>query len=68
MKIDADISDEDLVLLVQKDADAAAFSEIVNRHTHYLYRIVWRTYPDRHEAEDIVQDVFFEVLDQAKPL
>jgi RNA polymerase sigma-70 factor (ECF subfamily) len=57
MKTDDTLSDEDLVLHVQKGSHEA-FSVLVRRHTQYLYRIVWRTCPDRSEAEDIVQNVF----------
>ena len=59
MEFDSDDSDEELVLQVQK-GNTEAFAMLVTRHTDYLYRIVWRTYPDIQEAEDIVQDVFLK--------
>lgn len=65
MGFESDYSDEELALQVQK-GHAEAFAMLVKRHTDYLYRIVWRTYPDRHEAEDIVQDVFLKYWKQPK--
>ncbi len=59
MEFYSDDSDEELVLQVQK-GHSEAFAMLVNRHTDYLYRIVWRTYPDTQEAEDVVQDVFLK--------
>ena len=65
MGFESDHSDEELVRQVQK-GHAEAFAMLVTRHTDYLYRIVWRTCPDRHEAEDIVQDVFMKFWKQPK--
>lgn len=65
MEFDSDDSDEELVLQVQK-GDAEAFAMLVTRHTDYLYRIVWRTYPDTQEAEDMVQDVFLKFWNKPK--
>ncbi len=65
MEFDLDDSDEELVLQVQK-GDAEAFAMLVSRHTDYLYRIVWRTYPDIQEAEDIVQECFLKFWNKPK--
>lgn len=65
MEFDSDDSDEELVFQVQK-GHAPAFAMLVRRHTDYLYRIVWRTYPDVQEAEDIVQDVFLKFWNKPK--
>jgi RNA polymerase sigma-70 factor, ECF subfamily len=53
-------TDEALLLLIQR-GDASAFSELVIRHTDYFYRVAWRNWPDREEAEDIVQEAFVKV-------
>ena len=63
MKTDHHVqTDEELVLQVQNGSHDA-FAELVRRYSTYLYRVVWRTYPDKSEAEDIVQDVFLKFWD-----
>lgn len=49
----------DAVLLERAgNGEAAAFAEIVHRHTASLYRLSYRMLGRRVEAEDIVQDCF----------
>ena len=65
MVFDSAESDEELAILVQ-EGSAEAFSMLVNRYTEYLFRIIWRTYPETQEAEDIVQDVFLKFWNKPK--
>lgn len=53
-------TDEALLLLIQR-RDASAFSELVIRHTDYFFRVAWKSWPDREDAEDIVQEAFVKV-------
>ena len=45
--------------------DACAFAQIVERHTGALYRVAMRMLNDAQEAEDIVQEAFARVWQQA---
>ncbi|WP_225205463.1 RNA polymerase sigma factor [Novosphingobium huizhouense] len=45
--------------------DAAAFAQIVDRHVGALYRVAMRMLGDAQEAEDVVQEAFARVWQQA---
>ena len=52
------IADADLVARC-RDGDQAAWSELVNRFSRYVYAITSRVYRlNQHDAEDVFQDVF----------
>lgn len=58
------LDDAALMSLVGR-GDDQAFSVLVRRHASRLYRIALRTCGDRHEAEDIVQESFARMWQQA---
>ncbi|HEX7873813.1 MAG TPA: RNA polymerase sigma factor [Sphingobium sp.] len=45
--------------------EAHAFSELVERHSSALYRVAQRMLSDRHEAEDVVQECFARLWQNA---
>jgi RNA polymerase sigma-70 factor (ECF subfamily) len=57
-------SDTELAILAQ-EGDKAAFEEIYNRHSEGVARTV-ATFagPDRDAVDDLVQDVFYRVIDR----
>ena len=63
------IADADLVARC-RDGDQAAWNELVNRFSRYVYAITSRVYRlNQHDAEDVFQDVFartFEHLDELR--
>jgi RNA polymerase sigma-70 factor (ECF subfamily) len=48
--------------LVQKvlSGDKSAFDELVSRHAACIFQLVYRFFSNRHQAEDIVQDVLLQ--------
>jgi RNA polymerase sigma-70 factor (ECF subfamily) len=48
--------------LVQKvlNGDKRFFDELIARHATRIFQLVYRFFNNRHQAEDIVQDVFFQ--------
>lgn len=55
------LSDEQLMIRVQQNADHKAFSALVSRHTRMFYAAAYRMYPNQDEAEDIVQEAFLKL-------
>ncbi|MCW1383125.1 RNA polymerase sigma factor [Novosphingobium sp. KCTC 2891] len=62
--IDARMDDTALMAEVAL-GNADAFAELVDRHTAPLYRVAMRMLGDGHEAEDVVQDAFTRLWQQA---
>lgn len=61
---DRRLDDATLMTLVGQ-GDEQAFAVLVRRHASRLYRMALRMCGDRHEAEDIVQDCFARMWQQA---
>jgi RNA polymerase sigma-70 factor (ECF subfamily) len=57
-------SDEDLVRAIRR-GEARAFDELYARYERRLFGYLLRLLKDRSVAEDLFQDVFFEVLRQS---
>ena len=55
-------SDEDLLELVAKRRDEAAFDELYRRYARAVYGVVRRLLGDHARSEDVVQKVFANVL------
>jgi len=60
----AECSDDDLMVRVA-NGDMEAFGILVERHRDSAWRIAYRLCRNRHEAEDVVQDVFLKIYDAA---
>ena len=58
------IGDECLMALVVQ-GDEAAFASLVKRHASPLYRVALRMLDNAHEAEDVVQECFTRMWQQA---
>jgi RNA polymerase sigma-70 factor (ECF subfamily) len=54
-----------LMLRVQDD-EPGAFSELVNRFGRLVFARLYRSLPDRHEAEDLTQEVFLRLFRSRK--
>jgi RNA polymerase sigma-70 factor (family 1) len=52
--------DEQLVEFLQK-GNTAAFAEIYQRHWQKMYSVAYHALGNKHEAEEIVQDVFVSI-------
>lgn len=65
MAVNDDISDEELMARLQAGR-AEAFDALVLRHTSKFYGLAWKTCPDKHEAEDIVQEAFMKLWQNPK--
>jgi RNA polymerase sigma-70 factor (ECF subfamily) len=59
--IDETMTPDDYTL-VQKvlNGEKRFFDELVSRHAGRIFQLVYRFFNDRHQAEDIVQDVFLQ--------
>ena len=55
-----DLSDKDLAALFEKNSEQA-MEVLFRRHYTYLCQAVFRVILDEHLAEDLVQEVFFEL-------
>jgi len=54
--------DTDLELIKSfKDGDQSSFVELVKKYKDRIYRLVYSIIHDRHEADDITQEVFLKV-------
>ena len=60
-----DVRDDTALMACVAQGDAAAFAQIVERHVAALYRVAVRMLGDPHEAEDVVQEAFGRVWQQA---
>ncbi len=43
-----------------RDGDVAAFESLVRRHERWVFSMVLRMVGNRHEAEDVAQDIFLK--------
>lgn len=56
----AQASDDDLLAEMARDS-RAAFQELAARYIHQARRVAYRIVRDRHDAEDVAQEVFVSV-------
>ncbi|MFZ1319931.1 MAG: sigma-70 family RNA polymerase sigma factor [Ignavibacteria bacterium] len=54
-------TDEELILLLQKNDDIKAFDELVFRYKDRIMNIMFNFINDRNEAEDLTQDAFLKL-------
>ena len=47
-----------------KRGDREAFRELVERHSHHLFRLAWRLTGNESDAEDVVQETFWKAWKQ----
>jgi RNA polymerase sigma-70 factor (ECF subfamily) len=52
--------DKQIILLAQ-EGDAGAFESLLSHYEKAIYNYVFKTIPQKQEAEDITQEVFFKV-------
>lgn len=64
-QIARETSDDTTLMVRVAQGDARAFAMIVERHTGALYRVAMRMLSDAQEAEDVVQEAFTRVWQQA---
>ena len=57
MKLYSNLSDQELTILL-KNGDQIAYTAIFERYTEVLLRHAYRLLHNRHEANDVIQDVF----------
>lgn len=60
-------TDQELILLL-KEGDELAFTEIYRRHWHMLYLHAWKVLNDKDNAKDLVQDFFFAFWEKSAAL
>jgi RNA polymerase sigma-70 factor (ECF subfamily) len=58
------LSDSQLVALVQSTADTNAYSELVSRYQMSLFAFIYRYTNEKYLAEDITQDTFIKAYDK----
>lgn len=58
MTLYTDISDTRLLALIKRD-DHMAFTELYNRYWDKLFAVAFNRMGNEHDAEEVVQDVFF---------
>lgn len=63
----AEFADEELILLL-KERDKLAFTEIYQRHWHMLYLHTFKILGDEDESKDLVQDTFFTFWEKSGEL
>ncbi|MFO1006384.1 MAG: sigma-70 family RNA polymerase sigma factor [Planctomycetaceae bacterium] len=59
------LSDAELLAAFVQRRDADAFTEIVQRYRHLVYRVALRTVEDRHLADDVFQATFLVLAQSA---
>ncbi|TCC91053.1 RNA polymerase sigma factor [Pedobacter hiemivivus] len=62
-----EFTDEELILLL-KERDKLAFTEIYQRHWHMLYLHTFKILGDEDESKDLVQDTFFSFWEKSGEL
>lgn len=67
MKNYSEFTDEALILLL-KERDKLAFTEIYQRHWHMLYLHTFKILGDEDESKDLVQDTFFAFWEKSGEL
>ena len=67
MKNYEEFADEELILLL-KERDKLAFTEIYQRHWHMLYMHTFKILGDEDESKDLVQDTFFTFWEKSSEL
>jgi len=67
MKNYGEFTDEALILLL-KEKDKLAFTEIYQRHWHMLYLHTFKILGDEDESKDLVQDTFFNFWEKSGEL
>lgn len=61
------LSDPDVILMLKfKEGSAAAFEEIIDKYQKRVINVIYRLVPDKHEADDLAQEVFLRVYNYAK--
>ena len=62
------LTDEELVARCRRElpSNTRSYEELVQRHMHRVYSIVYRVVQNREEAEDIAQEVFVKVFHNIK--
>lgn len=60
MTLYAKISDQELVRLIKRE-DQIAFTELYNRYWEKLFSVAFHRIGNQHDAEEIVQDVFYSI-------
>ncbi len=62
------LTDEELVARCRRElpSNTWSYEELVQRHMHRVYSIVFRVVQNREEAEDIAQEVFVKVFHNIK--
>jgi DNA-directed RNA polymerase specialized sigma24 family protein len=62
------MNDHELVQQFARDGSAAAFRELVARHTNFVYSCACQRLHDAHAAQDVTQAVFLALALKAKGL
>src|ERR1700722_10094883 len=68
MTVTPDQSDSSLLQEYAADRSQDAFTELVSRHSNWVYSAALRMVRDRHLAEDVAQAVFLVMADKAGKL
>ena len=58
------LSDSQLVALIQSTADSNAYSELVSRYQMSLFAFIYRYTNEKYLAEDITQDAFIKAYEK----
>ena len=56
------VPDETEVLSLAREGDVKAFSELVRRYESKIFRLAQHITQNREDAEDVLQDVFYELV------
>jgi len=57
---------DDWDLINQVRRDPRALGELFRRHSDFVFRLAWSRLRDRHQAEDVAQDVFCRLADSRR--
>ena len=58
-------SDVELLRAIQNGRDKSAFEIIVKRYEQHVFRLCFRITNGREESEDIAQEIFIKLWEQA---